>query len=99
MFSALLFHVGAREPSMQLKSLHTVLFALLGFAGACAGGPPCSGSQVICARNIRPYSDNAYTWKNICGFTADPNALIAQDVEKWDPDPGWYVYRDDLESS
>ncbi|KAI0084825.1 hypothetical protein BDY19DRAFT_969428 [Irpex rosettiformis] len=55
---------------------------------ASAQEPVCTGSrsEVLCARYIRPYSDNAYTWNvgPFCNFTAAPTALIADNVERYD---------------
>lgn len=60
--------------------LLTVSFLALRFSAQC-----------ICARYIRPYADNAYTWgaPGLYSFTADPNALIADNIEFYDPLYGW----------
>ncbi|OBZ76165.1 hypothetical protein A0H81_03373 [Grifola frondosa] len=48
--------------------------------------PPCNSSRpvALCAEWIRPYSDNAYWWENICEFNSSSNALIADNVEFYD---------------
>lgn len=60
---------------------------------AAHGGPPCSSPmpQALCALYIRPYSDNAYEWENVCEFTASSDALIADNVEMYDYEAGWWV--------
>ncbi|KAI0338949.1 WSC-domain-containing protein [Trametopsis cervina] len=79
-----------------MKLLGTALLLIsLSFPFAHSA-PPCSGArpQALCARYIRPYSDNAYTWQDICEFTAPSNVLIADNVERYDIgfdcDPGVY---------
>ncbi|KAI0693986.1 hypothetical protein BC835DRAFT_1306520 [Cytidiella melzeri] len=49
-------------------------------------GPPCTSDRptALCAWHIRPYSDNAYTWDNVCDFSAPSTALIADNVEMYD---------------
>jgi hypothetical protein len=46
-------------------------------------------NQTMCAALIRPYSDNAYVWGTVCGITASPDALIADETEKYDRGYGW----------
>ena len=64
--------------------------------GVIAAGPPCGTDRPfpICAEYIRPYSENAYVWGDICGVTADFDVLIADTVEFYDAEYGWYVVAD-----
>jgi hypothetical protein len=67
------------------------LAALVTLISSVTAGPPCTSDrpQAICAWHIRPYSDNAYTWGSVCGVTAPSNALIADNIEKYDYGYDW----------
>ena len=45
----------------------------------------------VCARYIRPYSDNAYSWHTVCGLDQPANSLIADNLEFYDSQYGWSV--------
>ncbi|KAI0093065.1 hypothetical protein BDY19DRAFT_989743 [Irpex rosettiformis] len=62
------------------------LFVFLGLANSQGSTPVCTGGRTftVCAKYIRPYSDNAYFWSNICEFQASSSALIADQIERYD---------------
>lgn len=79
-----------------MHTLSLCPFALALALGVTAAGPPCGAERpiAICAEYIRPYSDNAYFWENVCDLSASPNALIADSIEFYDFQYGWYAVID-----
>jgi hypothetical protein len=78
---------------MHFLTLFATLLASM-LSTTLATGPPCSEprSIPICAEYIRPFSENAYMWQEICDLTEPPNTLIAETVEMYDAEYGWYVF-------
>ncbi|OBZ76701.1 Xylosyltransferase oxt [Grifola frondosa] len=64
-------------------------FASLAFTKIYAS-PPCNSSRpiAVCAEWLRPYSDNAIFWGDVCDFSASPDTLIADGVEFYDAAAG-----------
>lgn len=83
--------VGPTSATMFYPALLAFLFALSNGTGVLAQGPPCGASrpEALCAFTVRPYSENACVWKNVCEFTAASNALIASNVERYDEGFPW----------
>lgn len=83
---------GPTSPTMNSHAfILAFLFALSSETGVLAQGPPCGASrpEPLCAMTVRPYSENACVWKNVCEFTASPDALIATDIERYDEGFPW----------
>ena len=76
--------------TFMLYSLLTISTAIsLLSRGASAGTPISCGGLHVCARYIRPYSENAYEWGTICGLNQPADSLIADNLEMYDYQEGW----------